>query len=65
MTLMEVEAAEKAAERWRTVAGPDNPAGPLYLSGAFAEPDIVEAPAAITGDIRCSACTRSANIECC
>jgi hypothetical protein len=31
------------AEQWRTSAGTDNPAGPLFAYGAFTESDIVEA----------------------
>lgn len=63
MTLMGIAAAEQTAEQWRTVAGPDNPAGPLYASGAFAESDIMEAEASYTG--HCSACSASAHIACC
>jgi hypothetical protein len=63
MTVMEIELAERAAAEWRTTAGPDNPAGPLYASGVFAEPDIVEAEAKYTGV--CSVCTASRNIQCC
>jgi hypothetical protein len=43
--------------------GPDNPAGPLYVSGAFAEPDIMEAAASYTH--MCSPCTASGHIQCC
>jgi hypothetical protein len=60
---MEIEIAERTAEQWRTVAGPDNPAGPLYASGAFAEPDIIEAEAIYTG--HCSGCSASAHTQCC
>ncbi|HEX4832881.1 MAG TPA: DUF6229 family protein [Trebonia sp.] len=63
MTHMEMKAAEQAAEQWRIVAGPDNPAGPLYVSGAFAEPDIMEAAASYTH--MCSPCTASGHIQCC
>jgi hypothetical protein len=63
MTIMEIETAERTAEQWRTAAGPDNPAGPLYASGVFAEPDIVEAQASYTG--HCSACSASAHVQCC
>jgi hypothetical protein len=41
MTTMTV--AERTVEQWRTTAGADNPAGPLYAFGAFAESEIVNA----------------------
>lgn len=64
MTVMEIELAERAAEEWRTTAGPANPAGPLYTSGVFAEPDIVEAEARYS-HAGCSLCTASHGIACC
>ena len=42
MTVMDIELAEQTAAGWRTTEGPGNPAGPLYASGIFAEPDIME-----------------------
>lgn len=63
MTEMEIELAERAAEEWRSTAGPANPAGPLYASGVFAEPDIVEAEAKYTG--HCSLCSASRGVYCC
>jgi len=63
MTVMDIELAERTAEEWRTADGPGNPAGPLYASGIFAEPDIMEAEASYT--IGCSACTASHTSQCC
>lgn len=67
MTARELELAELTAEEWRSVAGPCvSPAGSLYASGIFAEPDIMEAEASYT--VSCSACTASSyttGIQCC
>jgi hypothetical protein len=63
MTVMEIRAAEQTAELWRTTEGPGNPAGPLYSSGVFAEPDIMEAEASYTQ--HCSGCTASHTVFCC
>ena len=63
MTVMEMETAERTAEQWRTTAEPGNPAGPLYMSGIFAEPDIVEAEASYTHV--CSVCSASNGHPCC
>lgn len=52
--------AELAAE-WRNRAGQNNPAGPLFAAGEFAEADIVNATAKATG---CCLCTGSLNIPC-
>jgi uncharacterized protein DUF6229 len=63
MTVMDLELAERTVGQWRITAGPGNPAGPLYASGAFAEPDIIEAESSYTG--QCSLCTASHTIACC
>ncbi len=63
MIAMDIEVAERTAEEWRTAEGPGNPAGPLYASGIFAEPDIMEAEASYT--FGCSACTASQHVFCC
>jgi hypothetical protein len=52
------------ATRWRDTADADNPAGPLYAAGEFAEADIVAGPDAGT-NLGCSACTASRGIDCC
>ncbi len=46
---------------WRNGAQ-DNPAGPLFASGEFAEADIVNATAQITG---CCLCSGSFTHPCC
>ena len=49
-------------EQWRNNPEQDNPAGPLFAAGEFAEADIVNATAET---IRCSACSGSAGHPCC
>ena len=63
MTVKEAEIAERTAEQWRTNAGDDNPAGPLFAAGTFAEADLIEAETSYTG--HCSACSASHTIWCC
>ncbi|HEY4677308.1 MAG TPA: DUF6229 family protein [Candidatus Angelobacter sp.] len=41
-------------EHWRKDGGQNNPAGPLFASGQFAEADIVNATAEITCGTACS-----------
>jgi len=50
-------------ERWRNDGEKDNPAGPLFAAGEYAEADIVNA----TGEFitRCSGCSGSAGRPCC
>jgi len=49
---------------WRTSADGDNPAGPLYASGVYAEADMVVAGWPESG--RCgTACTYSRTRQCC
>jgi hypothetical protein len=50
--------------RWRNGAGQDNPAGPLFAAGEFAEADIVNATAKNTS-LACSAATGSCTVNCC
>ncbi|MFD7656532.1 DUF6229 family protein [Actinosynnema sp. NPDC059797] len=55
--------AEETVARWRAgLDEPDNPAGPLFASGEFAEGDIV---ACNPPGSRCSGCTASAGARCC
>jgi hypothetical protein len=63
VTVKEMEIAERTANEWRVTAGPDNPAGPLYASGTFAEADIIGASTVLT--VACSACSASRTVECC
>lgn len=46
------------AARWRQSAGRDNPAGPLFVAGEFAEADIVGDTMALTDNCG-TACTVS------
>lgn len=63
MTIREMAFAERIVDEWRVTAGPDNPAGPLYASGPFAESDIIGACIVTTG--QCSLCSASHTIACC
>jgi Family of unknown function (DUF6229) len=53
--------AELVAQ-WRD-HGDDNPAGPLFAAGEFAEADIVNSTADF--GTRCSICTGSSPVSCC
>jgi hypothetical protein len=48
--------------QWRN-HGQDNPAGPLFAAGEFAESDIVNATSEFA--TKCSACTGSTGNPCC
>lgn len=56
---------------WRKNAGTGNPAGPLFVSGQFAEADIAFESNAITLNLACqsgrcgTACSGSAGHPCC
>lgn len=64
MAAMTIEIAAETAAKWRTSADENNPAGPLYSGGAFAEADIVAKEWIVTLH-GCSACTASSTHECC
>ena len=64
MTTMTIERAEHISAQWRTAAGDDSPAGPLFSAGVFAEADIVAKELIITLH-GCSACTASTTRACC
>ena len=49
---------------WRTNGSAGSPAGPLFISGAFAEADIVGERSVLTLN-GCSACTASRTSQCC
>ena len=49
--------------QWRNGEKQDNPAGPLFAAGKFAEADIVNATAEIT--FGCSGCSGSHTYPCC
>ncbi|BAV99908.1 MULTISPECIES: DUF6229 family protein [Bacteria] len=48
---------------WRNEAGSDNPAGPLFIGGEFAEADIAGDSEAIS--MITSVCTGCGTIQCC
>ena len=50
-------------EQWRNEGEQDNPAGPLFAAGEFAEADIVNSTAEF--GTRCSICTGSSPVACC
>jgi hypothetical protein len=56
------DSAELVAQ-WRNDENQDNPAGPLYASGEFAEADIVNATAEFY--TQCSGCSGSYGRPCC
>lgn len=65
-----LETADAIVARWRSDAGDDNPAGPLFSSGPYAEVELAEPTAAAgvqTHTInRCgTACTGSLGNDCC
>lgn len=52
--------------KWRNEAGEDNPAGPLYSHGIYAEADIVSESSELTGTACGSTgCTGSRTTLCC
>lgn len=56
-----IDHTEDLAARWRTDAGDDNPAGPLF-STPYAEADLVQ-PIVLART--CSWCTASTTAHCC
>ena len=52
-------------ENWRDTADLDNPAGPLFASGEYAEADIVGRSAAAETLICGTACTGHSTHVCC
>lgn len=64
------ETADSLVDRWRTSADDDNPAGPLFASGRFAEADIATPGEGLAATIDtclrfCSTCTASRGFQCC
>lgn len=55
---------DELVARWRKGGGQNNPAGPLFAAGEFAEADIVNATAKWT-TLGCSICTGSDTLQCC
>lgn len=64
---MEMSAKKNAENFWLSSADSDNPAGPLYASGEFAEAEVVgAADITITTNGRCgTACSASRTHYCC
>jgi hypothetical protein len=65
-----LNASRDQANNWRNHAGDNNPAGPLFVSGQFAESDIASSTNVLTVGAACSghcgsACSGSAHAECC
>ena len=54
---------EELVTQWRNHGEQDNPAGPLFAAGEFAEADIVNATAEFI--TRCSGCSGSYGRPCC
>ena len=50
---------------WRNEVNDDNPAGPLFASGKFAEGDIVYMGHCECASTRCSSCSGSYTHPCC
>jgi len=49
--------AEQTIARWRVDAGADNPAGPLYTAGEFAEYDLMAEEVTLSPIPHCPICT--------
>jgi hypothetical protein len=65
MTATMLANRSRTVQQWRNVADDANPAGPLYIAGAFAEADITNpGPVAFSG-MGVSICTGSHGIDCC
>ena len=66
MQTMTPEAADRIAAQWRAGAAEDNPAGPLYAAGKFAEADIASPGRTLTR-LSCfarTACTAQGSLCC-
>ena len=64
----ELNDAQRTAARWRSAAGDDSPAGPLYVAGEFAEADIIGGNRIHTDGPACTvlyACTPFTNNSSC
>lgn len=55
---------DQVVNQWRNSADVDNPAGPLFAGGRFAEAEIMNKTWPITTQ-GCSACTGSMTHHCC
>ncbi|GGA51585.1 DUF6229 family protein [Dyella nitratireducens] len=66
-----LNASQDQINQWRNQADANNPAGPLYVSGEFAESDITSQSNAITLNVVCNSgrcgtvCSGSQGHPCC
>lgn len=60
-----VNQGAELVDQWRNGAGSDNPAGALFISGEFAEADIVAEIGIVTRNGCGTACTGSRTRLCC
>jgi hypothetical protein len=65
-----LNASQEQINNWRNNANAENPAGPLFVSGAFAEADITHSSNIVTAGAVCTGrcgtvCSGSAHGECC
>jgi hypothetical protein len=64
-------ASQELVDRWRNDADMDSPAGPLFVSGEFAESDIAGSTNILTAGVVCNSgrcgtvCSGSAGHPCC
>jgi hypothetical protein len=52
--MKEISSGAELVARWRDMAGQDNPAGPLFTAGEFAESDIVNSDDIDTCSLACT-----------
>ncbi|GLQ98785.1 DUF6229 family protein [Dyella mobilis] len=65
-----LSASQDQIKSWRNSADATSPAGPLFVSGRFAESDIVSSTNIVTAYAVCSGrcgtiCSGSSHAECC
>lgn len=66
-----LNASQELVNQWRNLAGANNPAGPLYVSGEFAESDIISKSNTVSVDTVCGSgkcgtvCTGCNGHPCC
>jgi hypothetical protein len=64
MSVDEITRGQELAAAWRSGAGADNPAGPLFTAGRYAQSDLTQRTG--TGTARCgTACSASRTKFCC
>lgn len=66
-----LSASQQQINHWRNYADVDSPAGPLFVSGEFAESDIASSTNVLTAGVLCNSgrcgtvCSGSAGHPCC